>query len=70
MMHEHDGAGEAMAQIRRLTGDYTPPDDACNTFRAMYDALKHMEQDLHRHVHKENSVLFPLAVETEARLRA
>jgi regulator of cell morphogenesis and NO signaling len=66
MMQEHDDAGDAMARMRQLTDNYTPPADACNTYRALFDSLKQIEQDMHRHVHKENSILFPKAVEAEA----
>jgi regulator of cell morphogenesis and NO signaling len=68
MIREHDDAGEAMARMRKLTNDYTPPADACNTYRATFDALREIEQDMHRHVHKENSILFPKAAELEAKL--
>lgn len=56
---EHDEAGVALAQLRQLTDDYSPPEWACNTYRAMLDALLIFEQDLHQHIHKENNVLFP-----------
>ncbi|MEQ9104115.1 MAG: iron-sulfur cluster repair di-iron protein [Rhodothermales bacterium] len=56
---EHTEAGEAMARIRALSGDYTPPEGACNTFRAAYAGLKEFEEDLHAHVHLENNILFP-----------
>jgi regulator of cell morphogenesis and NO signaling len=65
MEFEHDEAGTALAQLRELTDDYTPPEWACNTYRAMLDALANLEQDLHQHIHKENNVLFPRAVEME-----
>jgi regulator of cell morphogenesis and NO signaling len=70
MMHEHDDAGDALKRMRELTDDYTPPADACNTYRALFDSLRELEYDMHRHVHKENSILFPKAVELEARLCA
>lgn len=65
MEHEHDTAGDALGQIRRETSDYRVPDDACNTYRAMLDGLLKLEQDLHRHIHKENNILFPRAIEWE-----
>ena len=65
MWMEHDSAGEALVQLRRLTGDYTPPEDACNTFRALYFELAEMERDLHRHIHLENNILFPRAIALE-----
>ncbi|MDP0496514.1 MAG: iron-sulfur cluster repair di-iron protein [Verrucomicrobiota bacterium JB024] len=68
MESEHDSAGDALAQFRSLTDDYTPPEWACNTFRALYDALANLEQNMHQHVHKENNVLFPKALRREAEL--
>lgn len=56
---EHEAAGSAMASIRTLTNNYTPPEGACNTFRAAYAGLAEFEADLHAHVHLENNVLFP-----------
>jgi len=68
MEHEHDNAGNALEQFRELTDGYTPPDWACNTFRAMYDALADLEPNMHQHVHKENNVLFPKALAREQEL--
>ncbi len=59
---EHDGAGAALQQFKFLTDNYTAPDWACNTFRALYAAFAHLEKDMHQHVSKENSVLFPKAL--------
>ncbi len=59
---EHENAGSALARFKELTDNYTPPDWACNTFRAMYDALAKLEQHTHQHVHQENNVLFPKAL--------
>jgi len=59
MEREHDGAGGLMKQIRSLTNDYTPPVDACTKYRILYQNLEAFEQDLHKHVHLENNVLFP-----------
>lgn len=56
---EHDRAGAALAQFKVLSDNYTPPAWACNTFRALYDALAQLEKNMHQHVHKENNVLFP-----------
>jgi regulator of cell morphogenesis and NO signaling len=55
---EHEGAGQAMARIRALSNDFTPPADACNTYRVLYALLEEFEGDLHQHVHLENNVLF------------
>jgi regulator of cell morphogenesis and NO signaling len=66
MEHEHDQAGDALAIIREATDDFVPPEWACNTYRAMLDSLEKLEADMHQHVHKENNVLFPKAIEMEA----
>jgi regulator of cell morphogenesis and NO signaling len=65
MVREHEDAGDALKRMRELTNDYTPPLDACNTYRALFESLRELEQDMHRHVHKENSILFPKALELE-----
>lgn len=70
MIHEHNDAGAALVKMRKLTDGYQPPEHACNTFRAMYAALAELEHDMHRHVHKENSILFPKAAAAEWALRA
>lgn len=69
MMQEHDAAGDSVRRIRALTSQYTPPDDACTSFKALYEALKAFEADLHQHVHLENNILFPRAVELETSAR-
>lgn len=61
MLHEHEDAGEALARLRTLTNNFTPPDEACNTWRVLYAGLADLESDLHRHIHLENAVLFPSA---------
>ena len=61
MMHEHEDVGAALARMRELTHGFQPPADACNIYRALFAGLHELEQDLHRHIHLENSVLFPVA---------
>ena len=65
---EHHDAGAALERMRTLTDEYTPPTWACNTYRAMLDALAHLERDMHQHVHKEDNVLFPRAAKLEREL--
>jgi regulator of cell morphogenesis and NO signaling len=67
MVMEHDLAGTALARMRELTSGYTAPADACNTFRAAYHELAELERDLHVHIHLENNILFPRAVDLESR---
>jgi regulator of cell morphogenesis and NO signaling len=65
MTQEHDAAGALLAEIRRLSGNFTTPTEACPTYHAFYDGLKEFEQDLHQHIHLENNILFPRAIEAE-----
>lgn len=65
MEHEHDSAGDALSRMRTLTRDYQVPPDACNTYRAMLARLRELENDTHLHIHKENNILFPKALELE-----
>lgn len=67
MEHEHDSAGNAMARIRELTNGYQLPADGCTTYQVGLQELQAFEQDLHTHVHLENNILFPKALELERR---
>ncbi len=68
MMAEHEAAGDELYEIRSLSNNYTPPADACNTFKVTYQELKDFEEDLHKHVHLENNILFPKVIVLEAEL--
>lgn len=61
--HEHQEIGDAVHAIRHLANGYTIPDDVCNTFAVTYQKLREFEDDLHKHVHLENNILFPKAAE-------
>ena len=65
MMREHDSAGDALRQLRSLSQGYAVPADGCASYRALYQALEELEADLHRHIHLENNILFPRALEME-----
>ena len=65
MMSEHDAAGDALAKMRALSGGFTAPEWACPTYRGFYQALSEFEKDLHQHVHLENNILFPRAIELD-----
>jgi regulator of cell morphogenesis and NO signaling len=65
MLMEHESAGGALAELRQITSGYAVPEGACNTFRAFYHELEALEADLHRHIHLENNILFPGAIERE-----
>ncbi|MEI2397429.1 MULTISPECIES: iron-sulfur cluster repair di-iron protein [Paenibacillus] len=55
---EHDGAGEILRELRRVTNDYTPPAHACTTYRLTYARLEELEGMTFEHVHLENNNLF------------
>lgn len=67
MEAEHEAAGGMMARLRELTDGFTPDAAACNSHRALLAGLAEFEADLHRHVHKENNLLFPRALTRAAR---
>lgn len=70
MTQEHDSAGEALRSIRQASKDFTPPEDACVSYRTLYEALAGFEADLHQHIHLENNLLFPNAIAMEERAAA
>ena len=65
MMSEHQNEGDRFAEISKLSGNYSLPNDACTTYEVTFKQLEEFEQDLHRHIHLENNILFPAAVELE-----
>ncbi len=65
MVAEHDDAGALLSQIRELSHGYTAPNGVCPTFLALYAGLEEFERDLHQHIHLENNILFPRAIEME-----
>lgn len=68
MEHEHETVARHLAEIRELTGNYRLPDDACASYSLLYRMLDEFEEDLHVHVHLENNILFPKALEIEKEL--
>ncbi len=65
MESEHEDVGGKMAEIRKLTSDYTLPEGACGSYSVLYRLLHEFEDDLHIHVHLENNILFPRAIQME-----
>jgi regulator of cell morphogenesis and NO signaling len=65
MEHEHDSAGHALRTLREISQGYTAPPDACVSYQTLYRALAEFEADLHQHIHLENNILFPRAIEME-----
>ena len=66
MSLEHDRCGDLLAELRQATHGYAIPDDACASYRSLYERLAALEADTHRHIHLENNVLFPAAIAIEA----
>lgn len=69
MEEEHVEAGDILKRISELSKGFTPPQGACNTYRAFYAKLDEFEQDLHQHIHLENNILFPKALKLEKILK-
>ncbi len=59
LRHDHNDQGEQLARIEALTNGFTPPEDACHSWRTLYDATAKLTDDIMTHIHLENNVLFP-----------
>ncbi len=69
MLTEHDDASELLQKLRRLTDGYQSPEWACRSMQTLFTQLQNLEHDLHRHIHKENTILFPAAIALEEQKR-
>lgn len=69
MEQEHDEAGKLIGQLEEMSNGFNPPEDACATFRVYFQNLEAFRDDLHKHVHLENNILFPKALELEQAFR-
>lgn len=67
---DHDAAGEILGEMQKLSNNYTPPADACNSYQFLYKKLKDLDEDLHQHIHLENNILFPKALKLDKELRS
>jgi len=68
MEAEHDNAGDIIKKIASLSNNFTPPEEACNTYRALYAKLEEFQNDLFQHIHLENNILFPKAIKMESQI--
>jgi regulator of cell morphogenesis and NO signaling len=68
MQSEHITEGDRVERITKLTNNFTPPEDACTTYRVAFQKLEEFVNDLYTHIHLENNILFPRAVELEGRV--
>lgn len=65
MEAEHVDAGDILEKLAKLSNNFTPPPEACNTFKALYAKLEEYQNDLFQHIHLENNILFPKAIQLE-----
>jgi regulator of cell morphogenesis and NO signaling len=70
MEEDHEAAGDILDQMQKLTNNYTPPADACNSYQFLFKKLKELDEDLHQHIHLENNLLFPKALKLDRELRS
>jgi regulator of cell morphogenesis and NO signaling len=70
MQHEHTVEGDRFRKIAEITDEYLPPADACNTYKVAFAMLQDFENDLHKHIHLENNILFPKAIQLEKEFTA
>ena len=68
LVDEHQHVGNLFKRLRTLTNGFEVPEGGCGSYRAMLSSMDEMERDLHEHIHKENNVLFPRALELQKRL--
>jgi len=68
MEHEHETLGTMLLELRSQTADYRLPEDACASYTLLFKMLAELEEDLHLHIHLENNILFPKALELERKL--
>jgi regulator of cell morphogenesis and NO signaling len=68
MEADHIAAGDYMGKIRKISSNYSLPDDACTTFKLTFSELQEFEKDLFKHVHLENNILFPKSIVLEEEL--
>ena len=69
MKDDHSVEGERFRKIAELTQGYTPPQEACNTYKVSFAMLDEFEQNLHKHIHLENNILFPKAIKMEESMK-
>jgi regulator of cell morphogenesis and NO signaling len=66
LIREHEEAGGEIETIKQITNNFTPPENACTTFRITFHELEEFYKDLKIHIHLENNILFPKAIELES----
>ena len=69
MQMEHESVAELIHEIKHLSNNFALPEDACATYTLFYKMLAEFEDDLHLHIHLENNILFPKAIQLEKERR-
>lgn len=70
LIDEHTAEGDRFDRLSKLTNNFAIPEDVCNTYVVSFKSLKAFQDDLHKHVHLENNLLYPMAVKLEGNLRS
>jgi regulator of cell morphogenesis and NO signaling len=65
MQKEHQAAVKEIMIFRQLTNNYMVPADACNSYRRLFEKMRDFEKDLMLHIHLENEILFPRAIQLD-----
>jgi regulator of cell morphogenesis and NO signaling len=66
MGREYSEAERLMDRLRRMSEDYTTPLGACEAYTELLDALARLEFETYRHIHEEESILYPEALDSFA----
>ena len=69
MEMEHELVATNLDEIRKLSNNYSLPEDACASYSLLYRMLDEFDEDIHLHIHLENNILFPKALEIEKQLK-
>ncbi|MCK6610162.1 MAG: iron-sulfur cluster repair di-iron protein [Bacteroidia bacterium] len=68
MESDHSQEGERLEKLSKITNNFVPPPQACNTWKTVYQMLEEFRNDMLNHVFSENHILFPKAVHLEKQL--
>ncbi|GJL77027.1 MAG: iron-sulfur cluster repair di-iron protein [Nitrospinaceae bacterium] len=69
MQAEHQRADALQDELRKISNNFTPPEDGCKTYRLLMEGLENLDADLNVHIYKENEVLFPRVLDAETHLQ-
>ena len=58
-IHDHTNYLWFLDTVRELTREFTLPEGACGTWRALWDGLRRLSDSLTEHLALENELFFP-----------